>query len=183
MIYKFLLLSDEVDDFSRVIEIDSDHTFLQFQQAILKSVAFNDKEMTSFFICTEGWEKGTEVTLMPMDTNSDEDSWVMSETRLSELIDEEGQRLLFVFDIMTERSFFIELREIESGDLEEARISKSKGNAPVQLMNFEEFDSKLSLDLNENFYGDEEYDMDEIDLDGFDIGEDGSAIKIDNDLY
>ena len=101
MVYKFLILSDEVDHFAREIEIDSEATFLELNDAILDSVGFAKDQLTSFFICEDNWEKKTEVTLMDMETGYDEDSWVMGETRLSELLEEEKQRMLFVFDNMT----------------------------------------------------------------------------------
>ena len=70
---------------------------------------------------------------MDMETDFDEDSWVMGETRLSELLEEEKQRMLFVFDNMTERAFFIELREIITGkNLKKAVCTKSVGNPPAQ---------------------------------------------------
>ena len=115
MVYKFLILSDEVDHFAREIEIDSEATFLELNDAILESVGYAKDQLTSFFICEDNWEKKIEVTLMDMETGYDEDSWVMGETRLSELLEDEKQRMLFVFDNMTERAFFIELREIITG--------------------------------------------------------------------
>ena len=36
MIFKFLILSDEVDDFAREISIDSEATFLELNDAILE---------------------------------------------------------------------------------------------------------------------------------------------------
>ena len=42
MIYKFRLLSDEVDNFRRDIEIDSEATFLELHNAILESVKYPD---------------------------------------------------------------------------------------------------------------------------------------------
>ena len=80
MIYKFLILSDEVDLFYREIEINSDATFLEFNNAILDSVKYSKDQLTSFFVCENGWEMGEEITLMEMDTNSETDSYVMERT-------------------------------------------------------------------------------------------------------
>ena len=74
MVYKFLIISDEVDDFKRVIRIDSDATFKELNDAILDSVGYNHDQMTSFFICESDWEKLTEITLFDMGKESDEDS-------------------------------------------------------------------------------------------------------------
>ena len=77
MVFRFTLISDEVDHFLREIQIDAEATFQDFHQAILSSVGYPDDQMTSFFICNESWEKETEITLEDMGFDSDEDSWVM----------------------------------------------------------------------------------------------------------
>lgn len=172
MVYKFLILSDEVDHFAREIEIDSEATFLELNDAILESVGYTKDQLTSFFICENNWEKKIEVTLMDMETDFDEDSWVMGETRLSELLEEEKQRMLFVFDNMTERAFFIELREIITGkNLKKAVCTKSVGNPPAQTIDFEEMEKNVKsndLGIDEDFYGDDDYDPSELDAEGFD---------------
>lgn len=174
MLFRFLILSDEADDFKREIKIDSESTFLDLQNAILDSVGYTKDQMTSFFICDDDWSKKTEITLVEMDTSSEEDSYVMADTQLEELLEDEHQKLLFVFDYMTERAFFMELREIVPGkDLDAPICSKSVGTPPAQIVSFDEFEAKNgSTDVGEDFYGDSEYDMHELDKSGFDgLGE------------
>lgn len=170
MVFRFLLLSDEVEDFKREIQIDADDTFLNLHNAIIKSVGFKDGEMSSFFICDDNWEKKQEITLVEMDTSSDEDAFIMESTILSDMLEEEHQKLMYVFDYMTERAFFMDLREIITGkNLESAVCTKSIGEAPQQVMDFNNFEvAASSLDVGENFYGDEGYDLDELDAEGFD---------------
>ena len=172
MIYKFRIVSDEVDNFKREICIDSDASFLELHDAILDSVGFSKDQMTSFFICDDDWEKKTEITLMDMGKDSDEDTWIMASTKLSDLIEDEGQRLVFVFDYMTDRMFFMELKEIEPGkDLETPVCTRKEGNPPQQTMDFEELEKKNaannSSDFDETFYGDETFDPSELDEEGF----------------
>ena len=62
MIYRFTLISDEVDDFVREIQIDPEATFYDFHEAIVKSVGYTNDQMTSFFICDDDWEKEKEIT-------------------------------------------------------------------------------------------------------------------------
>ncbi len=97
MIYRFTLISDEVDDFVREIQIDPEATFYDFHEAIVKSVGYTNDQMTSFFICDDDWEKEKEITLEEMDDNPEMDSWVMKDTTISELIEDEKQKLLYVF--------------------------------------------------------------------------------------
>mgnify|MGYP003404515278 CR=1 FL=1 len=53
MVYRFTIISDEVDNCRREIQIDSDATFLDLHNAILKSVGYPNDQMTSFFVCEE----------------------------------------------------------------------------------------------------------------------------------
>lgn len=173
MIYKFLIVSDEVDDFKRVIKIDSDATFKELNDAILDSVGYTHDQMTSFFICEDDWEKHTEVTLVDMGRDSDEDIWLMEKTRLSDLVEDEGQRLMYVFDYLTDRAFFMELRETIFGEeLGAAVCTKSVGDAPAQMVDFEEVEKKFAQqaaveDLDADFYGTDDYDISELDEDSF----------------
>ena len=50
MIYRFTIISDEMDDFVREIQIDPEATFYDFHEAILKSAGYTNDQMTSFFI-------------------------------------------------------------------------------------------------------------------------------------
>jgi hypothetical protein len=175
MVFRFLLLSDEVDNFKREIKIDSEATFLDLYNTIMDSVGYTKDQMCSFFICGDDWSKGAEITLVEMDTASDVDNYVMEDTKLDEFLEDEQQKLLFVFDYMTERSFFMELREIIPGqNLQEAVCTKSVGDAPAQFISLDDFEAKsISSDLGEDFYGDSDYDIDEIDKEGFDGFGDG----------
>ena len=110
MVYRFTIISDEVEDFMREIQIDSEATFFDLHIAILKSVKYPDDQMTAFFLCSDKWERETEVALEDIGTSSDEDCWVMSETKLDELLEDEKQRLVYVFDPLGNRMFFMELR-------------------------------------------------------------------------
>ena len=172
MIYRFVILSDEVDDFRRDILIDSDATFYDLHNAILDFVGYKKDQMTSFFICDEDWMKEKEITLVEMDTSSEEDSYVMDTIHLSNLLDEERQKLLYVFELLTERAFFMELKEIITGKKQpKPQCVKSAGNPPVQTTDFEEFESKLQMPvahLDDDFFGDDgalnldEYDEEDL---------------------
>ncbi len=177
MVYRFKLVSDEVSNFAREIEIDSENTFLQLRNAVLESVDFSKDELDSFFLCDDDWQKHEEITLEDMgDSSSDQDTWLMEDTPLSELIEEEGQRLIFVFDYLTERSFFMELKEvIPSRSLKEPVCTFKRGKGPQQSVDLDEFDKKIDLkaqdkieDLDLDVFGPETYNDEELG-DGFDI--------------
>ena len=166
MVYRFKLVSDEVSNFSREIEIDSENTFLQLRNAILESVDYTKDELDSFFLCNDEWERQEEITLEDMGNSaSDVDQWLMENTPISELIEDEGQKLVFEFDYLTQRSFFLELKEmIPSRNLVEPLCTMKRGKAPKQTVDMEEFDRKIDAKAASVIE-----DIDEIDLEGFDI--------------
>ena len=164
MVYKFTILSDEVDTFVREIGIDSEASFFDLHNAILDSVDYEKNQMTSFFICSDDWEKGQEVTLVETESSSEYDNLVMDETKLEDLISDENQKLIYVFDMMSDRVFFMELTEIvPRQSLDKAVCLTTEGNAPIQILADDELVVVPKTTLDENFYGDEDYELDELD--------------------
>lgn len=180
MIFNFRIVSDEVENFKREIKIDADATFLDLKNAICESVDFDKNQMSSFFICDDNWEKEKEITLEDMGSDSDQDVYLMENTVLSDMIDDEGQRLMFTFDYMTDRSFFMEMKELIPGkNLMDPICSLSLGKAPQQNVDLEEFEAKTDAkaaaaaaaaaeDMDEEFFGSESFNEDEFDVSGFD---------------
>lgn len=175
MVYRFKLVSDEATNFAREIEIDSDSSFLQLRNAILDSVDYSKDDMDSFFLCDEDWGRQEEITLEDMGSSSDRDIWLMEDTPVGELVEDEGQKLVFVFDYLTERSFFMELKEIIPGrSLSNPVCTMKKGKAPVQKVDMDEFDAQIDAVamkqaadiLDEDFYSDGGYNPE--DLEGLD---------------
>jgi len=168
MVYKFTILSDEVDNFVRIITIDSEATFFDLHNAILDSVNYEKNQMTTFFLCSDNWEKGQEVTLVEMESSSEYDNLVMEDTKLEDLLTDEDQKLLYVFDMMSDRVFFMELSEIvPRKNLDKAVCISSDGEAPLQIMADEGLNATPKASLDENFYGDEDFELDELDEEGF----------------
>lgn len=171
MVYKFKLVSDEVSNFSREIEIDANSTFLQLRNAILDSVDYSKDDIDSFFLCDDDWQRQEEITLEDMGSSSDQDIWIMGDTPLNELIEDEGQKLVFVFDYMTERSFFMEMKEeIPGRTLADPICTVKRGKAPAQSVDLDEFEKKIDqsaktttddIDIEE-FYGDSQFNEDEL---------------------
>ena len=93
----------------------------------------------------------------------------MAETRLSDLIEEEEQKLVFTFDPANDRVFYLEVTDIITGaKLDCAECTQSRGPAPKQLNDFDlDFssiateDKNIDLDLDdEEGFNDDEYDPD-----------------------
>ena len=184
MIFRIKYVCEEVDDFLRELKIDSDSTFLDLNKAILDSCGYADDQMTSFYICNEEWERSTQVTREDMGIgDADQDIYVMADTKLSELIEDEEQHLEFVYDPFSDRCFYLDVKEILFGDLEVPEIIRSRGNAPQQIEMMEEDplitgkDGKKKAAASYDDFGDDpimggaSYNDDEIDWDGFEISD------------
>lgn len=191
MIYRFVIISDEVEDFRRDIRLDASATFLQFNDAILESVGYSKGEMTRFFITDKHWKPMDEILLMEMGINrSEKELYLMANTHLDDLLEEEGDRLLFNFDMLGDRYFYIELREVVLGEnLDEPEVIRSKGEAPQQLTDVEELLAvevpkqalgakatvqKVDEDEIEGFDSDS-FDMEDIDAEGFELSQEDSV--------
>ncbi len=171
MIYKITFSCDDADDFRRVFEADSEATFLELHQAILKSASYPDDQMTSFFMCNDRWEKEQEVTLVEMGSNFEYDNMIMESTRLSDLMEERGQRLIYIFDPMYERYFFGSLTEILPGYANGVTCIESRGAAPKQLQTEDAAEAARAKDarwdLDDDLFGDSQFDINDLDADGF----------------
>lgn len=116
-IYKFRILSEDNDEFVRDIEIKSTQTFRDLHDAFLKAVSLDGRELASFFTSNESWDKIHEITLIDMtgdpDNDSDEDeepaTSIMDNTKLSEFIDMDNNRLLYEYDFLNVKTFKFEI--------------------------------------------------------------------------
>ena len=102
---------------------------------------------------------------------------------MSELLEDEKQHLLYIFDPLADRAFFIELSEIITGkSLDEAVCTKQMGDAPQHVLDFDQLMAVQvsTTTLDDTFGDDEDFDLDEIDPDGFEMG---SAEDFENMLY
>lgn len=180
MIFNFRIVSDGAENFKREIKIDAQATFLDLKNAICESVGYDKTQMDSFFICDDSWEKEKEITYEDMGSDSDQDVWLMDEAVLEDFIDDEGQKLLFVFDYLTDRAMFMEMTELTAGKtLKDPVCTLSLGQAPAQTVDMNEFDAQMDAkaakaaakaveDLDEEFYGSDEFNTDEFEAGGFD---------------
>jgi len=170
MVYHFVVLSDEVDDFRRELDIDAEATFQELNDLLIKTCAYKKDLMTSFFVCDDDWEKVKEITAVDMnDDPNKEGAPLMEHTHLSDIItDEEAHnkaKLLFEFDIMCERYLYMQLKEVKDhAHILKPVITLEKGKAPKQEGDidsmFKDFDT-------EDMYGEDSFNDDELDLDGY----------------
>lgn len=128
-VYKFRCLLAEQDDFLRDIEIRPGQTFREFHEILVSTSALSGTELASFFKCDSAWHKLQEITLIDMGEepeNEEEDTRkkvvkklpiaVMDDVKVRDIIDDPHQRIVYEYDFLNPKVFFIELLKIKDGD-------------------------------------------------------------------
>lgn len=170
MIFQFRLISDEVKDFARELVIDSNQSFLDFHKAIQKNLGYDPHQLASFFITNNAWEKMEQITLIDMEDTEGGNTLTMENAILKDYINPDGQRMLYVFDFFSERSFFIELTEVLKGKISSTlpKITYAHGDPPVQInlgMDDLSVDNYTDPEEFDDEFDDTEF-TDDFDLDG-----------------
>ena len=126
-VYKFRVLLEDQDDFLRDYEIGSKQTFGDFHRILVDSLSLDGKELASFSVCDSNWKKLKEITLIDMmdaspesDDSFEEDEepkfrmpmFVMDDVKIKDMIDDPHQRLIYEYNFLNPRLFFIELIKI-----------------------------------------------------------------------
>lgn len=170
--YKFRVLIDTLanEEVFRDIVINSDATFELLHTAIVNAFEFSGKQMASFYLSDDDWNKGDEIGLMDMSGDGDNFS-LMSKTLLKDLIIEKNQKLLYVYDFLTMWCFFVELVEINELDETERYpyLGLSFGEAPEEdskdIMGGVEFKEDDTSSFYYDF--DDGYDDDDMEFESF----------------
>lgn len=181
MTLKLTLFSQEKEDFVLEILVDSDAKFSELHQLILNDCKYSEHAKQSFLICDDEWRVKQRICLQDNeDAGYDEDVDVMSRTRIGDFLEDEGQRLAYVFDPEGKRFFLMELTENVFGRSQKAAlVNRRHGEAPLQSLSLSqgEEDSPASETTEEaeeeaeKFYGDEGFEEDELDFEGYEIDE------------
>ena len=130
MVFKFRMLSDENDHFVRDFEVPYDMTLQAFHRFIERSLGY-EAGMASFFTADKHWRRGQEFTLLDM---GDSESIPMERVMLGQLIHRNRDRLIYLFDMLNDRAFYLELTEAKRPDaaLEYPRVAFEHAPAPDQ---------------------------------------------------
>lgn len=176
MTLRLTLISPEVEDFAIECKIDADAAFADLHRLILKHCNFEELEGQRFFICDDNWKPTQRILLGDEEcVDIDEDVYLMHDTELGRFLEDEGQRLTYRFDPENRRMLLLELTETTFGDptSKDGIVTRRHGTAPQQMLQEEEGTpvqtSIISEELTEEFYGEDGFDEEEIDLDGFNI--------------
>ena len=128
------MLSGEDDGFVRDFEVRDDQTLLVLHEAIQENLGFDPGLMSSFFTTDESWVKGEEYPLINM--TGEEGARTMENTKVEDLVKKKEDKLLYLYDYLSNRGFFmevVEVKEVESG-VSYPLCTREAGDPPPQLL-------------------------------------------------
>ncbi|HEX8577865.1 MAG TPA: hypothetical protein VF677_16390 [Flavobacterium sp.] len=166
MVYKFRVILDAEEDVFRDIAIVEEDTLEDLHNAIFNAFGFDGMDVASFYTCDENWNQEEEISLFDTGDIPGEQK-IMSDYTLSDILDEENTKIIYVYDFINMWTFLVELAAIEDQEIGVAypNLLFSHGVMPDEALekNFEA--------LNDDNFNDFEDDYDEEDLDMLDGGE------------
>lgn len=110
MIYKLRIILDTEQDVIREIAINQSDSLEDLHHAMVNAFGFDGSEMASFYMSDQDWNEGAEIPLYDMSENGD--AVTMNHFKISDVIDNEKTKLIYVYDFLSMWSFFVELVEI-----------------------------------------------------------------------
>ena len=131
MIYRLrvILDNDTEDDIFRDIEINKKDALVEFHKAIITSFGFSNNEIASFYLSDNQWNQGEEISLFSFE---DQENKLMSDILINDVINNQNNKLIYVYDFLHMWTFLIELIEVAEGikGIDYPNIIFSKGEIP-----------------------------------------------------
>ena len=112
MIYRIRVILDTETDVIRDFEIEATSTLEELHDAVSQSFGFAGNEMASFYRSDENWIQGEELPLVDMGVGEE----TFNEKPLNNILSENENRLIYVYDFLNLWTFFVELMETAEKD-------------------------------------------------------------------
>jgi hypothetical protein len=163
MVYKFRVILDAEEDIFRDIAILAEDTLEDLHNAIFNSFGFDGMEVASFYTCDETWNQEDEISMFDTGDVQGEQK-IMSDYKLSDILDEQNTKIIYVYDFLNMWTFLVELAAVEeqvAGEMYPSTLF-SHGEMPDEAM-----EKNFEADMHDDIYGEFEDDLDEDDLDMF----------------
>jgi hypothetical protein len=175
MVYKFRVILDAEEDIFRDIAILAEDTLEDLHNAIFNSFGFDGMEVASFYTCDETWNQEDEISLFDTGDILGEQK-IMSDYLLSDILDKENTKIIYVYDFINMWTFLVELASIEEQVIANTYPETifSHGEIPDEAMekNFESDDADSYNDEFEDGFDEDDLDMFEGDDSFEDYGND-----------
>lgn len=128
------MLSDENDNFVRDFEVSHEMNLLELHNFIIASIGYDDC-MASFYSADDQWQPLQEFSLMDLGEEQFEGApMAMEKVTLAELVVSECNRLIYQFDMIADRAFYLEVVSATqpNPELEYPRVSFENARVPDQ---------------------------------------------------
>ena len=163
IIFKYRMLSDESDNFVRDFEVYPDMTLAKFSSFLLEALGY-EPTMVSIFKADAEWRPIEEFSEIDMGDDIPGAPRCMDTVSLMEVTNDFHDRLIYTFDMLNNRSYYLELIDMQRPEKEFAYPRVAFEHAPVPDQYDPEateqsgsiFEEMMS-DYNE-FDGDDNYD-------------------------
>ena len=187
MLLTITAVSPEVEDFAIELLIESDSTFEDLHHLIRQTCGWGPSQPAIFYVCDDRWRRRKTIPEKSYEYDT------MDEVALGEHIEDEGQRLQYIFDPDSNRGLLMEITHISfNRHIDQPTCHRSHGTPPAlqivketaapKSLSREELlaqlnaaalaDSNILADDDDIEPSDEElFDIEELDLEGFDFNE------------
>ncbi len=181
MTYRFLLFSEEVENFVMEILAPSSASFHELHSLILRECDYTEKGNHRFLLCNEDWKVKEKIHLHDSGKiDYDEDIFLMKDAILDDFIEENNQHIAYIYDTEAKSTFLLDLAETIFGETaEKVHVRRRKGTPPQQFEESGEEPLAVSAPTplpaieseDEDVIDDESFSEDELDAEGFEVSE------------
>lgn len=166
MIYKFRIISDENEKFFCDIEIKGDQTFYDLHCAIQYEAVWDSSHLATFYTSDNLWNRGKEIALLDISGNT----LLMDKVKISKFLKKPKEKLLYVFDMLSDRALYFQLDSISEEDEDNRqkypRCVNGVDEFPSQIL-----DAKRKARQQRDIFEEDDFDDDDLrGLDVFDVG-------------
>ncbi len=160
MVYKFRVILDAEEDVFRDIAILHDDSLEDLHNAIVNAFGFDGSEPASFYTCDNQWNQDEEISLFDTGDVAGEQK-IMSDYQLSELLDEQSTKIIYVYDFMNMWTFLVELAAIEEPQPGETypTVLFAHGEMPDSAPDKDFTEAENEFDFDQDDYDEEDLDM------------------------
>lgn len=129
LVYRFNVIFEDEEDVLRVIDIQANQTFLDLHQAIQKAIGFDGTKPASFYMSSDHWRKGKEISL-----EGRKETPRMEKAVLNAYIIDPHQKIVYVSDYEEEWTLRVSLTRILQSEAGKSYplLFRSSGEAPKQ---------------------------------------------------
>ncbi len=153
-----IILDWEEEDVYRDILVPAKFNLEHLHLGIVRSFQLDEGEMASFYQTDANWNQGVEIPLMAFDPAQAS----MTDYSVSEFFLNKGDKLLYIYDFLNMWTFYIELIEESTEDLDQIKLALKHGErpaeAPVKNMRASEEGEESFPEDEEEDFGFDDYD-------------------------